>query len=216
MAIAMNADQRTDTTKGELRQLRNQGKIPGVIYGKQLNGAAQITVDGKELQALLRSHPNAVLEINIPSYGKQSVMVSEVQRDSLSRQVVHVDFHQINMNENVRAHVRIQAEGDSEGVKEGGILQMILHELEVQCLPGNIPDAVMVDISSLAVGESLLISDLKLPNGIESGLDPDQVVLTILAPQLELTEEEAKDAAVELIEAESRSKEAQLEGIKSL
>lgn len=215
MAIAMNADQRTSTTKGELRQLRLQGKIPGIIYGKQLTEAAQVTVDGKELQALLRSHPNAVIEINIPSQGKKSVMVSEIQRDQMSRQVLHVDFHQINMNENVRASVRIHADGDSPGVREGGILQVILHELEVQCLPGNIPDAVSIDVSSLAIGESLLVSDLKLPQGVESVAEPEQVVVTILAPQKELTEEEAADAAVERIEAETRAREAQLQEIKT-
>lgn len=216
MAIAMNADQRTVTTKGELRQLRLQGKIPGVIYGKQLTDSAQVIVDGKELQALLRSQPNAVLEINIPSQGKTSVMISEIQRDALSRQVLHVDFHQINMNENVRANVRIHAEGDSQGVREGGILQLILHELEVQCLPGNIPDAISVDISTLDIGGSILVSDLQLPEGVEIFVDLDQVVATILAPQKELTEEEAEDAAVETAEAESRSKEAKLEGVKSL
>ncbi|MGO4548739.1 50S ribosomal protein L25 [Paenibacillus sp. 2TAB23] len=216
MAIAMKADQRTVATKGELRQLRLQGKIPGVIYGKQLDQAAQVAVDGKELQALLRSQPNAVLEINIPSHGKTSVMISEIQRDSLSRQVLHVDFHQINMNENVRANVRIQAEGDSQGVREGGILQIILHELEVQCLPGSIPDAVAVDISALEVGGSLLVSDLSLPKGVEALADPEQVVVTILAPQKELTEEEAENAAVEAAEADARSEEEKLEGVKSL
>ncbi|NIK80081.1 large subunit ribosomal protein L25 [Paenibacillus castaneae] len=216
MAIAMKADQRSMSTKGELRQLRLQGKIPGVIYGKKLNEAAPVTVDGKELQALLRSHPNAVLEINIPSLGKQSVMVSEVQRDSLNHKVLHVDFHQINMNENVRANVRINVEGDSEGIREGGVLQVVLHELEVLCLPNNIPDAVTVNITSLGVGESLLIGDLKLPEGVERVAEPEQVVLTILAPQKELSEEESEDAAVELAEAEARSKEAKLEGVKSL
>lgn len=216
MSIAMKANGRSISTKGELRELRLQGQIPGVVYGKQLSSAALVSVDQKELEQLLRSHPNAVLDIDIPSHGKQSVMVSDVQRDTMTRHVLHVDFHQINLNENVRANVRIEAEGDSEGVKEGGILQVILHELEVQCLPGNIPEAVKVDISSLGVGESLLVSDLKLPQGVESKSDPELVVLTILAPQKELTEEEKEDAAVELIEAESRSKEAQLEELKPL
>ncbi|WP_424768617.1 50S ribosomal protein L25/general stress protein Ctc [Paenibacillus sp. sgz302251] len=216
MAIAMKADQRTSSTKGELRQLRLQGKIPAVIYGKKIKDAASVSVDGRELQGLLRSHPNAVIEINIPSQGKHSVMVSEVQRDSLNNQVLHVDFRAINMNESVRANVRIQTEGDSTGVREGGVLQLIIHELEVECLPSEIPDAVTVDISSLAVGESLLVSDLQLPKGIETHVDPEQVVVTVLAPQKELTEEEAEDAAVELAEAESRSKEEQLEGVKSL
>lgn len=215
MAITMKANGRSITTKSELRELRLQGQIPGVVYGKQLSTAALVTVDEKELQALIRSHPNAVLEIDIPSHGKQSVMVSDVQRDSMTRKMLHVDFHQINMNENVRANVRIDAEGDSEGVSEGGILQVILHELEIQCLPGDIPDAVTVDISALGVGESLLVRDLKLPQGVESKSDPELVVLTILAPQKELSEEEKEDAAVDLIEAESRSKEAQLEDLKS-
>jgi large subunit ribosomal protein L25 len=211
----MKANGRSISTKGELRELRLRGQIPGVVYGKKLSSAALVSVDEKELEALLRTHPNAVLEIDIPSHGKQSVMLSDVQRDTMTRHVLHVDFHQINLNENVRANVRIEAEGESEGVKEGGILQVILHELEVQCLPGNIPEVVTVDISSLGVGESLLVSDLKLPQGVESKSDPQLVVLTILAPQKELTEEEKEDAAVELIEAESRSKEAQLEDLKS-
>ncbi|MBD2872883.1 50S ribosomal protein L25 [Paenibacillus arenilitoris] len=216
MGIAMQADQRTSTTKGDLRQLRLQGKIPGIIYGKQISDPAMVTVDGKELQALLRSHPNAVIEITIPAQGKQSVMVSEVQRDAMSRQVIHVDFRQINMNENVRANVRIHAEGDSAGVREGGILQAILHEIEVECLPGNIPDAIQADISGLGIGESLLVSDLIMPQGVTAHAEPEQVVFTILAPQKELSEEEAEDAAVELEEAESRSKEAQMEDTKSL
>ncbi|MNW09069.1 50S ribosomal protein L25 [compost metagenome] len=93
---------------------------------------------------------------------------------------------------------------------------MILHELEVSCLPNEIPDAIMMDISGLAVGESLLVSDLRLPEGVETSAEPEQVVMTILAPQKELSEEEAEDAAVELAEAEARSKEEKLEGTKSL
>jgi large subunit ribosomal protein L25 len=163
---------------------------------------------------LLRSHPNAIIDVSVSSAGKKSVMVSDIQRDPLSREVLHVDFHQINMNENVKANVRIAAEGDSQGVREGGILQMILHELEVQCLPGSIPDAISVDVGSLLVGESLLVSDIKLPEGIEILTDTEQVVVTILAPQKELTEEEASDAAVEAKEAEARSEEEKLEGVK--
>ncbi|WP_337103131.1 50S ribosomal protein L25/general stress protein Ctc [Paenibacillus sp. YIM B09110] len=215
MAIAMKADQRNISTKGELRELRQQGKVPGVVYGKQLSASALVAVDEKELHGLLRTHPNAVVEIEIGAQGKHSVMISEVQRDSLNRQLLHVDFHQVNMNEDVRAHVRIEAEGDSTGVREGGILQVILHELEVQCLPGDIPETITVDISSLGVGESLLVRDLQLPQGVEAKSEPEMVVVTVLAPQKELSEEEREDAAVELAEAESRSKEAQLEDLKT-
>ncbi|MFC4777183.1 50S ribosomal protein L25/general stress protein Ctc [Paenibacillus sp. GCM10023252] len=208
MSITMNAEQRTTSTKGELRQLRKQGRVPGVIYGKKLDAPAAITVEEKELQALLRSHPNAVLEINIPSTGKQPVMITDVQRDPMSRQVLHIDLHQINMNEEVKTAVRVEVTGDSAGVREGGVLQINLHEVEVQCLPGSIPESIEVDVTSLNVGDNLLVSDLKAPKGVEIKTDGEQVVVGVLAPQKEITEEEAEDAAVEAVEAESRSEEA--------
>lgn len=209
MAIVMKADPRTRSTKGALRQLRQGGQIPCVVYGKQLQESAAISMNERELLSLLHSQPNAVIEIDVPAYGKHSVMISEVQRDAINGKLLHIDFLQINMNEMVRTHVRIEPTGESAGVKEGGILQVIMHELEVQCLPGNIPEVIMADIAALHVGENLHVSDLQLPEGVEVKSDPDLVVMTVLAPQKELSEEEKEDADVELAEAKSRSDEAQ-------
>lgn len=208
MAIAMRVEPRTHTTKGDLRKLRQSGKVPGVVYGKQLPAPAAVSVNEKELTALLRSHPNAVLEVDVPAVGVQSVMVSDVQRDSLSNNLLHVDFHQINMNEKVRANIRIETTGDSTGVREGGILSLILHELEVQCLPGDIPEVVEVDVSELEIGASLTVGQLKLPSGVEAKSDAELVVITVLAPQKEISEAEAEALEVEMHEAESRSEEA--------
>lgn len=215
MAIAMKADPRSVKTKGDLRLLRSGGMVPGVVYGKSLNAPAPVSVREKDLKALLRSHPNAVLELDVPDQGKHSVMVADVQRDSMSHQIMHVDFHQINMNEAVRANVRIEHAGDSAGVREGGLLSIVLHELEVECLPGDIPESISVDISALAIGESLQVKDLTLPQGVESKSDPELVVLTVLAPQKELSEEEAEAQDVESEEAESRSDHAQHEEIST-
>jgi large subunit ribosomal protein L25 len=209
MAIAIKGDQRPGKTKGELRQLRLAGRIPGVVYGKQLQAPIALSVEERELSALLRTTPNAVLELDIPAHGKQTVMIADVQRDPLYQTLLHIDFQGINMNEKVRANVRIEATGDSSGVREGGILQTILHEVEVQCLPGDIPDALEADVSSLGIGENLLIQDLVLPKGIEVVAEPTSVVLTVLAPQKELTEEEKEAQDVESMEAESRSDHAQ-------
>ena len=214
MSIAMNVVQRACSTKGELRLLRQEGKVPGVIYGKQLGTPVPIMVELKELEALLRTQPNAVLDMDIASIGKHSAMVSEVQRDSLSRQLLHVDFRQINMNETVKTQVRFELEGEAGGVKEGGILQMVLHDIEVQCLPTNIPESIVVDISALAVGESVLVRDLIMPQGVEVKSDPELVVLTILAPQKELSEEAEAELNEETAEAESRSQEARLEEVE--
>lgn len=213
MAIALKADERTVGTQGQLNKLRQQGIIPGVVYGKQLEKPQPIKVDEKELLSLLRSHPHALLEIEVPGIGKQPVMLTEVQRDPLTRSVVHIDLHQINMNETVKTPVRIEVIGEAQGVKEGGILQLMIHELEVQCLPNEIPEAIEVDVAGLQIGDNLLVSDLKLPKDITTRIDADQVVVTILVPQKDLTEEEAENAAVETAEADERAKEANMDEV---
>lgn len=206
MAITIQADQRNLVTKGDLRRLRSEGQIPAVVYGKQLQNPQAISISEKQVASLLRTHPNAVFALEIPGTGKQSVMITEVQRDVLNGQMLHIDFHQINMNEKVRTQVRIEVTGESFGVREGGIQQSILHELEIQCLPGEIPEFIPADITNLAVGESLHVSDLYLPEGVEAKTEADAVVVTILAPQKEAeTEEEDTPVRVETEESSATS-----------
>ncbi|SFT28590.1 50S ribosomal protein L25 [Paenibacillus sp. BC26] len=214
MAIPFRAEARTTATQGQLRQMRLQGNIPGVVYGTKLSKSISISVNEKELAHLLRSHPHALLELDIPGEGKQPVMLTQVQREPLTRELLHIDFHQVNMNESIKTPVRLEMVGDSTGVREGGILQAMLHELEVHCLPDRIPEVIEVNVSSLGIGENLLVSDLQLPSGVTTKVDADQVIVTILAPQKDLTAEEAEDAAVETKEAEQRAHEAEMHAVK--
>lgn len=214
MSIAMTAEQRTTTMKSELRSLRASGRVPGVVYGKQIAAPASIAIQEKELLALLRSHPNAVIDLDIPGAGKQSVMIAEVQREKLSQKPLHVDFHQINMNEEVTAHVRIDIVGDCQGEREGGIVQALLHELEVRCLPGDIPDSIPVDVTGLLMGSNYLVGDVQAPAGVTIVTDPSAVLITVLVPQKDLTAEEAEAQEVEAKEAESRSTEAQMSEVE--
>ncbi|MBB3114104.1 large subunit ribosomal protein L25 [Paenibacillus phyllosphaerae] len=213
MAIPFKAQERTLGTSGSLKQMRKRGYIPGIVYGKKLSGPVSIAVDEKELQQLLRGNRHALLELELGGSGKQPVMLTDIQRDPLSRQVLHVDFHQVNMNEEIRTQVRLEMIGDSEGVREGGILQAMIHELEIHCLPTEIPDVIEIDVSQLQIGQNLLVYDLKLPQGVTTKLDAEQVVVTILAPQKELSAEEAEEAAIEQHEADDRAKEANMEDV---
>lgn len=210
MAIPMTAEQRSTHMKSELRSLRASGKVPGVVYGKQFASPASIAIPEKELLHLLRTHPNAVLDLDIPGTGTQSVMIAEVQREKLSHKLLHVDFHQINMNEEVTAHVRVDLVGDAQGEREGGILQALLHELEIRTLPANIPDSISVDVTGMEMGGSLLVSDVSVPSGITIVTDHSAVLVTVLVPQKDLTAEEAEAQEVEAKEARSRSTEAQM------
>ncbi|TXK78235.1 50S ribosomal protein L25 [Paenibacillus sp. N3.4] len=190
MVLSLKAEIRKDTTKSDIKQLRSKGSVPAVVYGDKVPSTV-IAVDQKELMALLRHNPHAIIELDLPNgSGKQPVMISEVQRDKLNRELLlHVDFHQINMDEPVKTVVSLEFVGDSEGAREGGIVQVQMHELEIRCLPSQIPSSIQVDISGLGLGENLIVSQLTVPAGIEVKSDPNELIVTILAPQKEAPEE---------------------------
>jgi large subunit ribosomal protein L25 len=187
----LQAERRETTTRGELRKVRMAGKVPGVIYGKDVESPTSIAVDAKQLQALLRSNPHAILEMEIQGLSTQPVMITDVQRDTLSRELLHIDFHKINMNESVKSPVRIEVAGTSAGEKEGGMMQLILHEVEVECLPNLLPEMIAVDVAHMQVGDNVTVGDLRMPEGVRTTLDPDTVVLAVLAPQKDVTADEA-------------------------
>jgi large subunit ribosomal protein L25 len=191
MSVTLKAEARKDGTKSEIKQLRDKGKIPCVVNGKKV-GSSIIAIDQRELQHLLRDHPHAIIEMELPGGMKQPVMIQEVQRDKLSRDVLHIDFHQINMDEPVRTSVALEFIGEAVGATEGGVLQIQHHELEIRCLPEEIPSMIEVDISHLRLGDNLLVSDLPVPEGIEVKTDPFEVIVTILTPQQAPEEEETQ------------------------
>lgn len=199
------AEARGKSTKGDRNRLRQQGKVPGVVYGKALSGVT-IAIDQKELLQLLRTNPNSVIDLQLPEQGKQSVMIAEVQRHSISRELLHVDFHQINMDEPITTAVRINYNGEASGVKEGGILQVQLHELEVRCLPRELPASIDADISTLAIGDSLLAGDIALPSGVELKMDPNELAVTILLPQKEAEPEQMDTEPASKVEGEFEKK----------
>ena len=202
MSVSLNVEKREAQSKGKLNQLRQDGKVPGVVYGQKIKEASPIAVDERELQALLKSNPNAVLEIEVPTAGKQPVMITDIQRDSLSRKLLHIDLHQIDMNSEVTTSVRIEVTGEAVGVKEGGVMQTVLHELEITCLPNSIPESVSIDVSELQVGESLAVSEVKLPKGVSTSVDSEMIIVSILAPQKEELDEDAEETAEESAEAD--------------
>ncbi|MFS0725077.1 50S ribosomal protein L25/general stress protein Ctc [Paenibacillus sp. 1P07SE] len=211
MSVSLKVEKREAQSKGKLNQLRQQGKVPGVVYGQKIKQASPIAVDEKELQALLRSNPNAVVEIDVPAAGKQPVMITDIQRDSLSKKLLHIDMFQIDMNSEVKTSVRIEVVGEAPGVKEGGVLQVVLHELEITCLPNSIPESVMIDVSELQIGESLAASELKLPEGVNASIDEEMVIVSVLAPQKEELDEEAEETAEPSNEEEQAEEESAAE-----
>lgn len=205
MSNEIKLEQRTLSTNAAKKQLRAEGKIPAVVYGEDIKNAT-VTVEYKQMFSILRTNPNAVLQMDIPGQGKHPVMIGEIQRDPISRDILHIDFLQINVKNPIKVMVRVDIEGEAAGAREGGVLQVPLTELEVECLPHLIPTGIPVDVSELAIGDSVLVSDLKLPEGVEAVTAPEEVIASVLAPQAEVTEDE--DAADEETDSGEASAEA--------
>jgi large subunit ribosomal protein L25 len=169
-----------------------------------------VAVEEKEIRAVLKRSPHAILEVILPSKDKQPVLIHQIQKDALTGQLLHIDFLQINMKEKLDTAVSVHFSGEPAGTKEGGILQVELHEVMVRCMPKKLPSSLDVDISHLHIGEHLLVSDLKLSKDLEILTDPEAVLVTILAVQ---KLDEALESAAEGTAAENgESEEAKSKG----
>ncbi|NOV02052.1 50S ribosomal protein L25 [Paenibacillus planticolens] len=167
---------------GPVKKLREQGHIPAVVYSSRMD-SEHVTVPEKEIRASLKRNPHAILKVALPSKTKESVIVHHVQKDSLTGQLLHVDFLQINMKEKLETSIAVHFAGEAKGTKEGGILQVEMHEVMIRCMPNKLPESLALDISQLNIGEHLTVADLKVPKHIEILSDPETILVTVLGIQ---------------------------------
>src|SRR5208337_4616268 len=144
-AKKLNVESRQGGGKSVAGRLRRDGKIPAVIYGHTKPTA--ITVDAREFRnAFKRITENTIVELHMPE-GVHEVLVKDYQRDNLSGQILHVDFYEFEKGKALRTRVPIRLEGNPVGVKEGGILESLLHQLDVECLPKDLPEEIILDVN---------------------------------------------------------------------
>jgi large subunit ribosomal protein L25 len=195
--IVIEAEKRTDVGKNPSRRFRRAGRIPAVLYGGEA-GSTPLLVDPRAVEAILRSESgeNTLFALKLSPGGALpgKVMIKDHQVDPLTEALVHADFMRIAMDRAIRVQVAIHTVGISKGVKlSGGILDHPLREVEVECLPADIPERIDVDITELDLGKSIRVSDLKAPAGVKILNDPNMAVVAVVAP----TVEKAPVAAVE-------------------
>ncbi|MCD6134030.1 MAG: 50S ribosomal protein L25 [Candidatus Omnitrophica bacterium] len=178
--------------------LRQKGYIPAVVYSKDFNLLIKITKD--KLNFLL-SHAfseNKIIDLDIKDKETFPVLLKELQRHPLTEEVIHCDFLRVSMDKKIKVNIPLSIQGEAKGVKEGGVLEVFLHEIEVECLPQDIPSQIEVDISKLEIGKSVHIRDINLPPKVKSLAAAEEVVLSIVSPQKEEeTETETEEAAPE-------------------
>lgn len=209
MAVKLKATKREDLTKSTTKQIRNEGRVPAVIYGKAKD-AQSISVDSVELVKTVRDEGrNAIISLNIENDKPVDVMLHEYQIDPLRDELVHADFYIVNMSEDMDVEVPLRLDGEAQGSKDGGVLQQPLYELQVRAKPGDIPEEIVVDISELAIGDTIAIADLPKASNYEFLEDEDTTIATVLPPDTLDDVEEAPDEnnEPELVDADAEDKE---------
>jgi large subunit ribosomal protein L25 len=202
----LNVEQRVRIGKGGSRKVRRDGLVPAVVYGKGMD-ALNLRVDPKALQQAIATDAGWNTLITLKGDGAfngKVVILKDMQLDSIRRDVQHVDFLAIDLKNKIAVMVPVHPVGKSLGEKEGGTLQLVRHELEVLCLPTDIPTAIEIDVTALNVGDVVHLSDVTLPAGVEVPQDVNFTVLTIMARKVEEVEpgEEGEEAEVEEVEEE--------------
>jgi large subunit ribosomal protein L25 len=204
--IELHVERRSTIGKNEARRDRAKGKIPAVVYGAK-KPTVPISVDKKALTDAFRGGggENAIFLLKLAgTEHARHVMIKQLQQDPVSRKPLHIDFVRIEMTSKIRVKVSIEIIGVAVGVKtEGGILDIVTREVEVECLPGNIPKHMPVDVTALAIGDAIRISQLVAPEDVTVVDDPEKVVVHVTHPTAEKEPEAAAaEAAPEITEPE--------------
>ena len=186
----------------KVKMLRREGKIPGIIYGKDLKKPLPITLDLRETTKFMRGvTPSTVVTIKVD--GKDyTTLVRDRQRDVLLGNYIHIDFMAISLKDKVRTLVNLFLEGEAPAVEDwGATIILSLDQIEVETLPQDLPESIVVDISNMAnIGDAIHVKDLAMPEGVECLSDPEELIVVASAPELEPEEEEEEELEEELLE----------------
>ncbi|NPV28817.1 MAG: 50S ribosomal protein L25/general stress protein Ctc [Firmicutes bacterium] len=193
-SITLHARPRARGTKGSLKKLRRERMLPGVVYGKEA-GNLLVQVPTQALANILATHSIGGTLINLEISDGEApksylVMIREVQREPLRQELLHVDFYQVSLTEEIETEIPVHLVGEAPGVKEGGVLQHMLREVTVSCLPTQLPERIDADISGLGIGDQLTVADLQVPPGVKIVDDPESIIVLVVPPVLEVSEEE--------------------------
>lgn len=182
--LKINAQTRTAVGRNAVKKIKSEGFVPATIYGAK-DAAQNLQLVERDVRNLLghASSESVLVEVAIAGAGTKTALIQEVQHHPVSRKILHVDLHAVAMDELLTAEVPIEATGEALGVKTGGgLLEQNLRTLEIECLPGDLPTEITVDVSALNIGDAIHVRDLKLPKGVTALNDADLTVLAIAEP----------------------------------
>ena len=203
--VKLKAEPRPDVGRSAVRKLRARGFIPAVIYGGN-DKPQPLQVSARDINAMMSqaSGENVLVELEIGDGQSRTALVQEVQHSPVGGEIRHVDFHAVSMDQMIQAEVPLEPLGTAVGVKTfGGLLEQSLRALAIECLPGDLPDRITVDVSHLNIGDAIHVRDIQLPQGVTPKVQVDLTAFSVVAPVVEeepvAAEAEAAAAGPEVI-----------------
>jgi large subunit ribosomal protein L25 len=192
MDAILEAKKRETFGKNEARRLRREGLIPGVVYGGATREGTAVAVNPKELLRILRSESGVNTLINLKLDGADArVLVKEYQLDPIEKKLLHADFYRLAMDKLLTVTVPVVLRGEARGVKQqGGLVDFVHREIEVECLPTDIPERIEVDVSELLLNQSVRVRDLPESPKWKATSEPDMMIVHVVAPKAEAVAEE--------------------------
>ena len=211
--VDLQAREREGRGKNDARRLRAQGMTPAVLYGDGGDGGNMVLAVPTKIvdYTLQHSGDNALYDMKVGGGAAATARVVDAHRDPVSGRLVHVDFAPVNMRERIVVTVPLTVAGteESPGVSEGGVLDQVAYEVEIESLPGNIPQELVIDVSGLEMNDNLTLADIQLPEGVELISDPEEVAAAV-TPPTEITDEEMEAAGI--VEEPSDEEAEEVEG----
>ncbi|HAA77219.1 TPA: 50S ribosomal protein L25 [Candidatus Latescibacteria bacterium] len=191
-SAVLEAQARELVGKGVSRRLRRDGAVPAVVYGSEID-SVKCTVDSKAFRTMIHNFGrNAIVTLKLEGGSEDySTIVKEIQHHPVSHDILHIDFHRISMTQKIVVEVAVHSEGTPIGVRnDGGILEHMLHEIEIECLPTNIPSELTYDVTELNIGDTVHVSDLVAPEGTTFVTESDRSVFAVAPPTVRQDEDE--------------------------
>jgi len=191
--IKLDAQIRNQIGSRGVKSIRKEDYVPAIVYGGKQRGPTAIKVDRRAYEKVMRVHQgqSIVFHLNVLEGDKKlcdySAIVKEEQREPVSDELLHIDFHRISLTQEIEVKVPVTTKGEAHGVKiDGGSLDHALWELDIVCLPKNIPEKIEIDISELNIGDAVHLKDIVLPEGVTTKHDPEAILVSVVPPMKEV------------------------------
>jgi len=206
----LKVELRDNTGKGSNKKFRQEGMIPGVLYSPHDKENLILKIKNKKLTKILSAKSHGLIDLEIDE-GKEQVhrlaVIKNIQYNTLKKQIMHVDFYGVTLKEKLTLEVDLELIGEPIGVKEGGILQIELRKVEIECLPNQMPDSLKADLSNLKVGEHISVGGLEIPEGVEILTSPDRIIAAVVHPSKVEEEVEEEEEVAEGVEGDKGEEE---------